>query len=361
MKVKFNRKNLASMLSLVHPIVPEKSSIPVYSNILLEVKAGRIYITGQDTEMAVTAIGDAEIEEEGDITVPGRKIYDIVRELPDEEVNFKSGENSVSIKCGRGSYRLQSIPRADYPEVIAVKEGERVTIDGALLKRVIDLSIFAIPHDSYSSVPQGALLQIGSNYLRMVATDGHRLAYVEKKGEVGSEKSVILSEKTARLASKLTGSIEIRIEEQVIGFYTENTVLVSRLVEGDYPDYEDVIPKDNDRIIIMNREAFLGALRRANVISDPLTRMVRLRISEGKLSVGTVSEVGESNEDLECRYEGEEFDVGYNIIYLSEVVSRIGTENIKIMLKDGVHAGVFLPETKTEGEEVVYLLMPVVL
>jgi DNA polymerase-3 subunit beta len=122
-----------------------------------------------------------------------------------------------------------------------------------------------------------------------------------------------------------------------------------------------VIPKDNNRIVIIDKMEFIGALKRANVISDPLTRMVRLRMSPGKVSVKALSEVGESNEELECKYDGKEFDVGYNITYLSEILSRIETENVKMMLKDGVHAGIFLPEKQSEGEEVIYLLMPVVL
>ncbi len=361
MKVKFDRKKLANMLSIIHPIVPERSSIPVYSNILLEAKEGKIYITGQDTEMAIATIGDVEVEKEGNTTIPGRKFYDIVRELPKEEVRLETEEGSVSIKCGKGNYKLQSISRDEYPEVMEVKEGDKIKIDSSILKRVLDLTSFAIPHDTYSSVPQGALLEVGRERLRVVATDGHRLAFVEKKIGLGLDKKVIITEKTARFASKLTGNVEMRVEEQMIGFHTEDTIIVSRLVEGDFPDYEGVIPQDNDRVIIINRDNLLGALKRANVITDPLTRMVKLRISPGSISIGTISEVGESSEEIACSYEGEVFDIGYNITYFYEVISSIETENVKIMLKDGVHAGVFLPENQKEDEEVLYLLMPVVL
>lgn len=361
MRVKFDRKKLMSMLSSVHPVVPERSSIPVYSNVLVEVKAGRVYITGQDMEMAVTAIGDAKIEEDGETTIPGRRFYDIVRELPEGEVKLESGETSVSIKSGRGNYKLQSIPRDEYPAIISVKEGVKFVLNSELLGRIIDLTAFAVSKETYSPAPQGVLLDVKSDHLRMVATDGHRLAFMEKKGEFNLEQSAIVSEKTAKFASRLTGDVEIRVEEQAIGFYTEKTVLAARLVEGEFPDYEGVIPQDNDKQVIVNKTEFVGALKRANVISDPLTRMVRLRISPGKVSVRAVSEVGESNEELECKYDGDEFDVGYNIIYLSEVLSRIETENVKMMLKDGVHAGIFLPEKQAEGEEVIYLLMPVVL
>ncbi len=360
MKIKFDRERLMSMLSTVHPIVPERSSIPVYSNVLVEAKAGRVYITGQDSEMAITSIGDAKIEEEGDTTVPGRRFYDIVRELPDEEISLESEETALTIRCGKGNYKLQSIPRDDYPAVVSIKEGIKLTLKSELLKRIVDSTVFAVSRESYSPSPQGALLEVKKEYLRMVATDGHRLAFIEKKGEFDIEKRAIVSEKTARFASKLKGDIEIRLEEQAIGFYVEDTVLVSRLVEGDFPDYEGVIPQDNDKVIIINKTEFIGALKRANVISDPLTRMVRLRVSSGKVSVRAVSEVGESSEELECKYEGDEFDVGYNITYLTEVLSRIDTDEVKVMLKDGMHAGVFLPETQAEGEEVVYLLMPVV-
>ena len=361
MRIKFDRKELMSMLYSVHPVVPERSSIPVYSNVLVEAKAGRVYITGQDTEMAVTAIGDAAVEKDGETTMPGRRFYDIVRELPEGEVKVESGETAVSIKSGKGNYKLQSIPRDEYPAIISVKEGIKFILDGELLRRIIDLTVFAVSKETYSPAPQGVLLDVKKDYLRMVATDGHRLAFVEKKGEFNLDQSAIISEKAARFASRLAGNVEIRIEEQTIGFYTENTVFASRLVEGEFPDYEGVIPQDNTRIVFINKAEFASALKRANVMSDPLTRMVKLRISPDKVSVRAVSEVGESNEELDCKYDGEEFDVGYNITYLLEILSRVETENVKLLLKDGVHAGIFLPEKQAEGEEIIYLLMPVVL
>lgn len=361
MKIKFDKGKLVSMLSTVHPVVPERSSIPIYSNVLLEAKGGKVYITGQDSEMAITSIGKAKIEKEGDTTVPGRRFYDIVRELPEDEVALKSEEAALSITCGKGTYKLQSIPRDDYPPVLSVKEGIKLTLSGELLKKIIDSTIFAVSRETYSPSPQGALLEVRKDYLRMVATDGHRLALIEKSGEFAIEKSAIISEKAARFAGKLKGDIEIRMEEQAIGFYVEDTVVVARLVEGEFPDYEGVIPQDNDRIIIIDKTEFIGALKRANVISDPLTRMVRLRVAPNKVSVRAVSEVGESSEELGCSYSGDEFDVGYNITYLAEILSRIETGMVKIMLKDGMHAGVFVPETQVKSEKVVYLLMPVVL
>ncbi len=361
MKIKFDRGKLAAMLSTVHPVVPDRSSIPVYSNVLIEAKAKRVHITGQDSEMAITSVGDAKIEKEGETTVPGRRFYDIVRELPDEEVGLNSEETSLSISCGKGTYKLQSIPREDYPPVLSVKEGEKFSLNGELLKKIIDSTIFAVSRESYSPSPQGALLEVRKDYLRMVATDGHRLALIEKNGNFNIEKSAIISEKAARFAGKLRGDVEIKIEEQVIGFYVEDTVIVSRLIEGEFPDYEGVVPQDNDKIITIDKSEFIGALKRANVISDPLTRMVRLKMAPDRISVRAVSEVGESSEEIECNYQGDELDVGYNITYLAEILSRIETGRVKIMLKDGMHAGVFVPEEQAEGEKAIYLLMPVVL
>lgn len=361
MRVKFEKKKLVNMLSSVHLVVPERSTIPAYSNVLVEAKAGKVYITGQNTEMAVTTIGEAKIEKDGNTTIPGGRFYNIVRELPEGEVKFESGETSVIIKCGKGNYKLQSIPRDDYPTIISVKGGVKFILNGELLKRLIDHTVFAVSKETYSPAPQGVLLDIKRDYLRMVATDGHRLAFIERKGKFDIEQSAIISEKAAKFASKFIGDVEIRVQEQVIGFYTENFVLVSKLIEGEFPDYKGVIPQDNDKVIIINKAEFIGALKRANVLSDPLTRMVKLKMSQGKVFVGAVSEVGESNEELDCKYDGDEFDVGYNIAYLSEILSGIETENVKMMLKDGVHAGIFLPEKQAEGEEVIYLLMPVVL
>jgi DNA polymerase-3 subunit beta len=362
MKIIFKKKNLLDGLSKIYPIIPERSTIPVLSNILIETNNGRVHISASDIDISATVIGEADVKEEGAITVPGRKIYDIVRELPSLPIEFITSNTTCRITCGNGKYVMPGITKEEYPGIMTIGKGESFNISSSLLVRLTDLTKFAISKDTMTPILTGCLFDLREDEIRMVATDGHKLALMRiENGKTKKPFKLVIGEKATRHLSKLSGSIDVKFDEQKIGFFTENTIIVTRVLEGEFPDYESVIPRNNDKIIVVSRDELISSLKRVYILSDPVTRIVKIRAKEGKLILSSLSEIGEANEELGCDYTGNEMEIGYNISYLLETVSKIESSRVKILLKEPNSAGLFIPTEQKDKEEIIYLLMPVIL
>ncbi len=362
MEVLFEGSVLKHMLSKVHSIIPERSTLPVLSNALIETKGDRVYITTTDLDMSIAGIGTPEIKKEGAITLNGKKLFDIVRELPEAPISISCKDLSCKITCGKDKFNMTGTPRDEYPEPLSVKGDNKFNISADILRRFTDKALFATSRDQVNPVMEGALLELGKKEVKLVATDGYKLAFISKKGfDIGSQTgNLLISHKVWQQIEKFSSSeeIEVRFDEKGIEFSGSDTVLLARLMEGKFPDYDSVIPKENDKEVIVPCSELTHAIRRASVFSEIQTSFVKIRIEENKVYIYSSSETGEAFCEVDCKYTGETLEIGYNARFLLEVLSRIETDNVKILLKDSLSPGLFMPDKQRENETLTYLLMP---
>lgn len=329
---------LKEELGYVQGIVEKKSTIPVLSNILIEsVGENTIRIVGTDLDVTIRCEAAAEIKQEGAMCLQARKLFDIVRLLDDADVHFKKEENEwVKLNCGKSKFRLAGVSREQFPEVPSFKSAP-MKISAEVFNHFIHNTSFAITNEQSRFTLSGAKFMIENGTARMVTTDGHRLAFIEKKlSDSSSEKIDSLIPKKAlteltKISRDSSGEISFGEDENHIYFEVDGRLLITRKLSGTFPNYEMVIPKDNDKVATFDAEEMKNAIRRVALMADERTRSVRLTIRSGEIEIGAQSsEEGEAHEKVAAEYDGEETEVGFNSQYLQEflnVVSSSTAEN----------------------------------
>ena len=359
MEIIFEKNELLNLLDKVHSLILEKSTMPILSCILIETKDNNIYINATNLETSITAIGKGQIKEKGAIAISGKQFFKVVKELPDLPIHLIVRDSITTINCGKGRFKMPGTPIEEYPPKLTVGEGKSFTITADTLKRCISKTLFAVSKEVGSAL-SGGLLEINKSGVSLVATDGHKLALIHKRNsfpEIQAE--ILVGERTWRETNKLTGNCEIKFDENTVGFWSEDTVIVSKLMEGGFPDYKAVLPKDNDKLLVINKRNFIDALKRVAVFSEEITHLVRIKLKENVAYIGSMSEVGEAREELACEYNGKEMEIGYNAAYLIDILTRIETDEVKMLLKDPLSAALITPKEQAEDEELTYLLMPI--
>jgi DNA polymerase-3 subunit beta len=315
--------------------------------------------------------------ESGRFTVPARKFIEIVRELPEGTLSFEVKENKVSLEQqGQGRYVLMGLPPEDYPEIPSEIEGTRLDLggqsgfDGSALKNMIAKTAFAVSRDETRPVLNGVLCQIRGEGITMVATDGHRLVRHHKAVEFkqavqGIDRTEVIIPPRAlqHLVKLLAGGASL--EAWVIGsnhilFDLGPTKLFSRLIEGPYVDFEQVIPKNNDYRLTVSSGLFTPSVRRVSILSSTQTHQIRLHIEKDELELSAVNQEfgGEARESIRADYGGKPMDIGYNSVYLLEILKRMDSEEVILDLNSPITAGIFRPGIQPEGEDYLCLLMP---
>lgn len=358
MEIRISKTLLDTLLSKVYPIVPTRSTLPILSNILLEARGDKIYVSATDLETSATAIGSAEILKEGGIALNGKDLYNITRELPSTTIEIKADNLVAVLQCEKGKFSMAGIGSDEFPTLMEVGKEKKVNIPYALLQRAIDKTLFAVSGDTESPLG-GVLLDLHQKDFRLVATDGHKLALFKNNYHIDKVTRLLVSSKVWREVAKFLSGVEVAFEENKIGFYAEDVVIVSRLMEGEFPPYESVLPTDNDKILIISKEDLVLALRRALVFAPEISKFIKLRLKSNTLLIETTSEAGESKEELPAKYDGAELEIAYNGSYLLNIINKIDTDEIKILFKDSESSAVVLPAKQKEDEEITYLLMPI--
>ncbi len=349
-------------------VVPPKTTLPILSNMLLETEDGHLTIGATDLDLSVVTKIPAQVTEAGSITVPGRKFAEMVRELPDAPVEIEVDGVKVVVRCDRGVFRLVGIEKEEYPALPDVPAEKTVTIPSSSLQRLIRKTVYAVSKDETHPSLWGAYLSIVEGAVRMVATDGHRLARMSLPGEVSETitEGIIVPPKALNNLSRVIGESEapsrITIGDNHVVFDLENARLCVRLIEATYPDYERYIPTDNEKVVKVNREVFEGAVRRVSVLSNSITRQIQHAIRPGFIELSSSSHDigGEAREEVPAEYEGEALDTTYDFRYLLDVVERIESEDVVFKLDSSISAGIITPsEEEAEGEDYQCLIMPV--
>jgi DNA polymerase-3 subunit beta len=368
MEFVISQEALKNELGFVQGIVERKNTIPVLANILIEsIGENTIRITGTDLDVTIRCEAEAEIKTSGAMCISARKLFDIVRLLPDAQVKFKTDENDwVRVECGRYNSRLAGVGREQFPEVPAFKSAP-LRLPSELFRNFIKHTAFAITQEQSRFTLSGAKFMLGSDGVRMVTTDGHRLAFIEKNdlGEAAPAEAidVLIPKKTlselTKLAETATGDIALGEDSNHIYFEVGSRLLVSRKLTGQFPNYEMVMPKNNDKTARFDASEFNNALRRVSLMSDERTKAVKLEFKSGVIQIGaSAAEEGEAIEEIATDYQGEDVVIGFNSQYLQEFFNVVREGAVAFEFKDGNAQGQLVPVVEESAYDYKYIVMP---
>src|SRR6266705_623374 len=363
MKLTITREQLQEGLVAVAASVPAKTTLPILSNILLEATKDGIRLSGTDLDVAVSTTVNASVDQEGAITLPARKLVEIVRELPSAAIRLTaSGEQRVTIECGRSRFRLLGLPREEFPAFPSVKFEGGWRTSSVQLQKLISHVAFAASTEESRPILNGVLWELRPERMRMVATNGHRLAKMDVPASGGSTADLIVPPKALEQIRRLFAAdadIEIARSDNHIGFRAGGTLVFSRLIEGPYPNYEQVIPRENDKAATVDKAAMAAALRRMSVVASDQTHRIRLAFAGGaaKFSVQT-PDLGEAQDELAVTYEGEPLEIGFNAQYLLEILKFMPTDEVRFTFKAPERAATVEPVGWDDPASYMALVMP---
>jgi DNA polymerase-3 subunit beta len=365
MRFTISREKLQEGLAAVAASIPAKTTLPVLANILIETTEHGIRLAGTDLDIAVSTEVGADVEQQGAITVPAKKLVEIARELPSAPVKMSaSGEQRVTLECGRSRFRLLGLPRDEFPSFPTVKFDEAWRVRSGDLQKLISHTSFAASTEESRPILNGVLWELRPDRMRMVATNGHRLAKMELTiASAGAPSSdLIVPPKALEQIRRLFPAeeeLEIARGDNHLGFRSPFTAVYTRLIEGPYPNYEQVIPKDNDRVAQAEKNALAQSIRRMSIIASDQTHRVRMSFNAGmvKLAVQT-PDLGEAQDEVPINYDGDPLDIGFNANYLLEILRYIPTDDVRLTFKAPERAATLEPEGWDEDTKFLCLVMP---
>ncbi len=371
MKLSIGKGDLQRGLGRLQAIVEKRNSMPILANVLLTATGSgddaTLELAATDLEVGIRGTQTAKVDEEGSLTVSARKFYDIVRELPDDDIELTSTSNSyLEIVCGRARFSLAGTDAEEYPSLPEFAPGKLVTLQAAVLSQMIERTMYAASVDETRYNLNGVYFEViaDEEKIRMVATDGHRLSLVDRTtgGDVsGLASGVIIPRKGLAELKRLVD--EDDADEVELGFEGNSglarrgtVTLVMRLIEGEFPNYRQVIPNEIGRSFTVPSEPFTRALRRVALLSAERSRAIKLDIAEGSLTISSSNpDLGEAQEEIDFDYAGDPISVGFNARYLLDALGALGAKEIKLGLRDGNTAAELRP---TDDEDSVAVVMP---
>ncbi|TXR55005.1 DNA polymerase III subunit beta [Reinekea thalattae] len=365
MQFSLAREQLLKPLQLVSGVVEKRQTLPVLSNVLLEVDGSELLLTGTDLEVELVGrVVLSEPSESGSITVPAKKFLDIVRSLPDDSIiNLKQNEERVIVSSGRSKFTLTTLPAAEFPSIEKSADDDEYALPQSSLSQLINATSFAMAQQDVRYYLNGMSLELNQSLVRTVATDGHRLAmsYVTVDGmNCPEKKQVIVPRKGIlelnRLLTDLDASIKVYIGASHLRATTEEFSFTTKLVDGKFPDYERVLPRGGDKEVVGDRQALKSIFSRAAILSNEKYRGVRMILSEGNLLVKANNpEQEEAEVMVEVDYSGPELEVGFNVNYVLDVLGVISGEQVKFVLSDANSSALV---TDFDDESSAYVVMP---
>jgi DNA polymerase-3 subunit beta len=365
MRFTIAREKLQEALTNVAPAVPAKTTLPVLANILVEATERGVRFSGTDLDVAVSVEVPADVEMPGALTLPAKRLGEITRELPPAPVKIAAlGEQRATLECGRTKFKLLGLPRDEYPAFAQVEFNTGWRVKSSVLHDLISKTAFAVSTEESRPILNGVLWEVRAQMLRMVATNGHRLALMESPAELGkgSNGDFIVPPRALDQVRRVfppEEEIEIGKGENHLAFRSPIASVSTRLIEGPYPNYDQVIPRDNDRFAVVDRPSLVGALRRMSVVASDQTHRVKLSFNTAllKFTVQT-PDVGEGQDEIPVQYTGDALDIGFNSTYLLEILRYMPTDEVRFTFKTAERAATVLPENWAEPGKYVCLVMP---
>src|SRR5438874_6972995 len=348
MELTVRKFDLLQELTLIQGVVERKTTIPILANVLLRTEGDELGITSTDLEIGLKSACASKTTVPGTLTLPAKRLYEIVRALPDKEIKFKRGEgNWVSVTCGASRFRIAGLPQEDFPVLPEPKLGG-AKIPADVLAKLISRTVFAISTEDSKYTLSGALLLLKPGSITMVATDGHRLAHVEKSEaleDITEETKVLVPRKAmGELVKVISESPDVdRIafsrDDSHLFFDMGKRLLISRMLTGQFPNYEAVLPRANDRVLTINREEVAAAIKRVAILSDERSHTVKLALTSGAMELtASHSDLGEAHETLEVDYTKEDLQVGFNFQYLLDFLTTADEPEVSFEFKDSESA-----------------------
>jgi DNA polymerase-3 subunit beta len=365
MNFTITRQNLHHGLAAVSASIPSKTTLPVLSNVLFEARADGVWMSGTDLDVAVRVRVPAEVKEEGSLTAPGKKLQEITRELPDQPVEVGSRGDQIELKCGRSHFKFNGLPADEFPSIHAIDFEEGWKVKGQDLHALIHHTSFAVSTEESRPILNGVLWELREGSMRMVATNGHRLARMGVPADSSGvpSKDFIVPPAALQHVQRLFKSedeLEVASSGNHLGFRADGTEVFSRLIEGSYPNYEQVIPRDNDKTAMVAKKALESAVRRMAVVASDQTHRIRLQFEADRVHLNVLTpDLGEGHDELEIGYDGQELEIGFNANYLLEVLRYMPTDEVKITFKAPERAAILEPVGEGDEElDYLCLVMP---
>lgn len=374
MELIVGKAELQKELQLCQGVVEKRSTIPILSNVLLKAADGRLQIAATDLDVTILSSCPARVTTPGGVTIEAKRLFDIVRSLPDEDVHIALQENnSVQIEAGTAKFRLLGLPAEDYPTLPSVNVADAYTLPLNELKTMVAKVKFAITHEETRFQLNGALLKVQPSKMEMVATDGHRMALINfpqgSAGGGGKKKGTDLTiliprkalDEILRLETGEDGNVAFGVSENQLFFEAGDRRLMARMIDVNFPNYMEVIARDNDRKVFVDRERLLATIRRISLVANERTRAVRFDFAPGKLTVSSTNpELGDARETVPIDYAGNPFHVGLNAAYVTDFLSAVDTPSVSLDLKDENSQCIGRPASTSEDlpYDYLYVVMP---
>ncbi len=363
MDIVISKETLHRALQTVQGVVESRSSaMPILQNVLLSTEGKKqVRLLATNLDIGLRGVFEAQVTKGGSVTLNARKLFDIVRELPDADIRLVEEDGQwVRMTCEKSSFRFPGLPPSDFPTVPKAGDSEPQKVPSAVLGDMIRKTMFAISQDETRYTYNGVFMESEGDKLRIVATDGHRLALIERPNTGAEFKNGVIIHKKAlgeivKLFTEEETDVEIFLHENHVIFRSGDIELSARMIDGDFPKYRQVIPGDNNNHITVDRDQLLHALRRVSLLSNE-ARMVKFVFTSGQLVLTTNgSDAGEAEEVLASDYSGEELIIGFNARYCLDVLGILDEQNIRFELKDSLSPGILKPE---DAEGYTYVIMP---
>jgi len=362
MKFSLPKEAFLAELQILQGIVEKRNTMPILANILMNVAGSEIELVGTDLEVGLRTHVGAEIGKPGAITVNGKKIFEIVKSLPEgQAVEVELKDETLEIRAGESEFKVLCLAKEDYPQVPDAKFEQGIVLPLADLKAMIDRVFYAITQEQRYYL-NGALLSLKNRQIELVSTDGHRLSYTKKAHEglkVDKDLSVIVAKKTLNEIRKFEDeTVAFDLDENNLFFRVGARTLISRIIESKFPNYQAVIPKDNPGRLVLDRTELADAIRRVALLSAERSKGIKFTLEKNKLRLFSSNpEIGEARDKLAVDYKGADLEVGFNAQYLLDFLTAVGSEKIVFELKDENSAVLMRPEAE-EGLTNIYVLMP---
>lgn len=359
MKFKVEKTNLVNAIQTVQNVITTKSALPILSNILMDVQDGTLKLTATDLDIGITCVIPVDIQEPGAITIPAKRFSDIVKEFPLDLISITTKKNNqITIDSEMCQFKIMGLAKEEFPKLPEFKDRQVVKIDQGMFKQMLSLTSFAVSLDETRYVLNGILFKINQGVLTLVSTDGKRLAVAEKKLAVESDVdlSIIVPLKTIQELNrnlKGSGELSLVVSSNQALFDLGGVGIVSRLIEGEFPDYKQVVPAASDNKMRVARNQLLLAVKRAALLATPDYQAVKLEVFKNKLVISkSTPDVGEFHEELGVEYQGRELVIGFNPVYLIDILKNLNDEIVNLELVDGEKPGVI----RVSGY--VYIVLP---
>jgi len=370
MKFIVSSSYLLKKLQVLGGIINNNNTLPILDNFLFELNGNSLKVSASDLESTVTSMLDVESSEEGSVCIPARLLLDTLKTFPEQPLTFTiEDNNTIEISSNHGKYALAYADGAEFPSAVELKDPSSTIIQGDILATAISKTIFASGNDDLRPVMSGVFFQFGTDGLTFVATDAHKLVKYTREDVTASETAEFIMPKKPLnlLKSILLGSedeVAVEYNESNAKFSFDGTELICRLIDGKYPNYDAVIPKENPNKLTISRNQFLNSVRRVSIFSNKTTHQIRLKIAGAELNISAedIDYSNKAEERLTCDYQGDDMQIGFNSRFLTEMLNNLTSDDVSLEMSLPNRAGILTPvDGLDEGEKVTMLVMPVML